>query len=109
MPITPPRYRPLTFGVTRVTRREGADGVQYLQAEEALADYPARITDRLVHWAQTAPQRSFMARRQRLADGSSGDWQHISYAQALQAARSIGQALVDRRLSAERPVAILSE
>ncbi|MDH5709655.1 MAG: feruloyl-CoA synthase, partial [Hylemonella sp.] len=49
------------------------------------------------------------ARRQRLADGSSGDWQHISYAQALQAARSIGQALVDRRLSAERPVAILSE
>jgi feruloyl-CoA synthase len=33
----------------------------------------------------------------------------VSYAQALHAARSIGQALLDRGLSAERPVAILSE
>ena len=39
----------------------------------------------------------------------SGDWQHISFAQALDAARRIGQALLDRGLSAERPVLILSE
>ena len=50
-----------------------------------------------------------MARREQLPDGSTGDWQHLSYAQALQGARSIGQALLDRGLSAERPVAILSE
>ncbi|HEY1230944.1 MAG TPA: feruloyl-CoA synthase, partial [Ramlibacter sp.] len=50
-----------------------------------------------------------MARRQRMPDGSLGDWQRITYAQALQAARSIGQALIDRGLSADRPVAILSE
>jgi feruloyl-CoA synthase len=43
------------------------------------------------------------------ADGSTGDWRHISYAQALDAARSIGQALLDRGLNAERPVVILSE
>ncbi len=50
-----------------------------------------------------------MARREQLPDGSTGDWQHLSYAQALQGARSIGQALLDRGLSAERPVMILSE
>jgi feruloyl-CoA synthase len=50
-----------------------------------------------------------MARRVRNADGSTGDWRHISYAQALASARSIGQALLDRGLNAERPVAILSE
>jgi hypothetical protein len=32
------------------------------------------MTDRLVHWAETAPDRTFIARRERLADGSTGDW-----------------------------------
>jgi feruloyl-CoA synthase len=38
-----------------------------------------------------------------------GDWKHITYAQAWQTARSIAQSLLDRGLSAERPVVILSE
>jgi len=104
-----PKYRPLTFGVTRVVLREGAHGVQYVQADQPLRTYAPRITDRLLHWAQSAPERSFMARREHRPDGSTGEWQHISYARALQAARSIGQALLDRKLSNERPVAILSE
>ncbi|WP_332775719.1 feruloyl-CoA synthase [Polaromonas sp.] len=105
----PPSYRPLTFGVTRVALREGPHGTQYLGADQPLADYALRITDRLIHWAQTTPERTFMARRVKNADGNSGDWQHISYAQALASARSIAQALLDRGLNAERPVAILSE
>jgi feruloyl-CoA synthase len=108
-PSTTIKYRPLKFGVTRVTLREGAQGVQYVRADQPLRAYPARITDRLLHWAQTAPERSFMARRAQLPDGRTGEWQHISFARALQAARSIGQALLDRGLSVERPVAILSE
>ncbi len=103
------RYRPLEFGVTRVKLREGAHGACYLMADQALQPYAHRITDRLVHWAHTAPDRTWMARRVRLPDGSSGDWRHISFAQALQSARAIGQALLDRGLNAERPVAILSE
>ncbi|MEO6626627.1 MAG: feruloyl-CoA synthase [Burkholderiaceae bacterium] len=104
-----PRYRPLEFGVTRVALRDGADGVQYLKAEQPLGKYAQRITDRLLHWAKFAPDRIWMARRQRTADGSTGDWQRITYAQALQSARSIGQALLHRGLGPERPVAILSE
>ena len=103
-----PRYRPLAFGVTRAHLRRGA-GVQYLRAELDLQPCATRMTDKLVHWATSDPQRLFMARRERQADGSTGDWQRITYGQALQAARGIGQALLDRGLSAERPVAILSE
>ncbi len=104
-----PQFRPLTFGVTRVKLRDGAPGVHYLAADQALADYPTRMTDRLQHWAETTPDRIFIARREKLAGGGSGDWQEISYAQAWASARSIAQALIDRGLNAERPVAILSE
>lgn len=104
-----PSYRPLTFGVTRVVLNEGANGAQYLKADQALGEHALRLTDRLVHWAQTQPEQTFMARRVKRADGSSGDWRHISYAQALASARNIAQALLDRGLNAERPVVILSE
>ena len=104
-----PKYRPLSFGVNRVQLRQGAVGVQYLQAEQELLDYPQRMTDRLQHWAQVAPERTFMARRQKLSDGSLGDWRHVSYAQAWASARGIAQGLINRGLSAERPVVILSE
>ena len=107
--MTTIRYRPLAFGVTRAVLREGAPGTQYLRAETELGPYRDRMTDRLAHWAEAAPERTFIARRERLADGSTGDWQRVSYAEALQKARSIGQALLDRGLGPDRPVAILSE
>jgi feruloyl-CoA synthase len=107
--MTKAQYRPLKFGVTRVSVRDGAPGVHYLRAEQALQDYPVRITDRLQHWAQTRPDQLFLARREKLADGRSGDWQQVSYAQAWGAARSIAQALLNRHLSVQHPVVILSE
>ena len=107
--MTAPKYRPLTFGVTRATLKGTSGGVQYLSAEQPLSDYPVRMTDRLQHWARTAPERTFIAKRERLADHTTGDWQHISYAQTWSRARCIAQALIDRHLSAEKPVAILSE
>lgn len=106
---TPPRYRPVPFGVTRVSVREGQPGTRYVQAELPLGAYARRLSDFLVHWAEAEPGRTFMARREQLGDGRTGEWQRISYAQALEAARRIGQALLDRKLSAERPVVILSE
>ena len=104
-----PRYRPLPFGVTRARVDRQPDGSMYLQAEQPLQAYGKRMSDYLLHWAEETPDATFLAQRQRLADGSLGDWQHLSYAQALTAARSIGQALLDRNLHAERPVLILSD
>jgi feruloyl-CoA synthase len=107
--MTTAKYRPLTFGVTRAVLRDGAMGTHYLQADQALPPYPERLTDRLVHWARERPDQTLFARRAKHTDGSSGDWQHVSFGHALDAARRIGQGLLDRGLSAERPVLILSE
>lgn len=107
--MSTPKFRPLTFGVTRVTVKDGAPGVHYVSAEQTLQAFPDRITDRLQHWAQTYPDRTFMARREKLPDGSTGAWKHISYAQAWTQACNIAQSLINRGLSAERPVVILSE
>lgn len=102
-------FRPMNFGVTRVQVRDGAAGVRYVQAEASLPDYPTRLTDRFAHWAAVAPSRPFLARRTRRPDGTTGDWRPIDYGEAWLAARAIAQALLDRGLSVERPVAILSE
>ena len=83
--------------------RRGADGIERLRSTVALGPYPDRLTDRLEHWARLAPDRTLVARRER-----GGDWRRIGYAQMLERARAIGQALVERGLGPERPVAILS-
>lgn len=103
-----PKYRALKFGVTRVAVRE-ANGHTYISAEQALEPFADRLTDRLLHWAEHAPDRTFIARRAVNADSSRGDWRYVTYGEALIAARSIGQALLDSGASVERPLAILSE
>ncbi len=101
-----PRYRRARVGgclAAEVEQR--ADGTVLLRSAEALAEYPARLTDRLEHWARVAPDRTLIARRA----AGGGDWIRHGFAQVLAHARAIGQALVQRGLSAERPVAILSD
>jgi len=74
-----------------------------------LQAFPERLTDRFQHWAQKKPGQTLFARRVKLADGSLGDWRHITYAEAWNTARNIAQGLINRGLNAERPVVILSE
>ena len=105
MHTTSASFRPFEFGVTRARHRQHG-GHTYLQADQALDAYPQRMTDRLVHWAHATPERTLYARRD---PALGGEWRHLSFAQALEAARCIGQALLDRGLSAERPLVILSE
>lgn len=81
-----PRFRPLRFGVTEVTTRQGDNGVVYVRATQDLQPHPVRLTDRLAHWAQATPERTWMAQRMKNADGSLGEWRHISYQDAWQAA-----------------------
>ena len=107
--MSSPQFRPLRFGVTRVTLQDGVPGTHYLKADQELQAFPDRLTDRLQHWAQHKPDQSLFARRVKLTDGSLGDWRHVTYAQAWRTARNIAQGLINRGLNAERPVVILSE
>ena len=68
-----------------------------------LGSYPERLTDRLEHWAAAAPDRTFLAARDR-----AGAWQRLTYRDALDRTRRVAQALLDRQLSLERPIVILS-
>lgn len=81
-----------------------ADGAFLIKPDEALKPYPKILTDRLIHWAKVTPNNVCIAKR-RADDG----WRELTYAQVLESVLSIGQALLDRGLSVDRPVAILSE
>jgi len=107
--MSTPKFRPLRFGVTRVTLKDGVPGTHYLKADQELQAYPDRLTDRFQHWATNKPNQTLFARRVKLADGTLGDWRHVTYAQAWATARNIAQALINRGLNAEQPVVILSE
>ena len=107
--MSAPKYRAMRYGITSVQVQTRDDGVQYVLADVPLDAYPTRMTDKLLHWSRVTPERTLVARRKRLKDGSTGDWEHLTYAQALTAARRIGQALLDRGLSVDKPVLILSE
>jgi feruloyl-CoA synthase len=96
-------YRRVQFGVGPLEVTESRDGVLHVRSTTALAPYPERVIDRLFEHAAAAPDRTFIARR-----GADGQWQHLTYAAAAASARSIGEALLERGLDAERPVAILS-
>jgi len=95
--------RNIAFGDPLVSVERRSDGVIYLRPKQALGEYPLRFTDRLLHWAEVAPRRVFMAERDPL-----GGWRQITYAQLLTASRHIASGLLARGLSAERPVVILS-
>jgi feruloyl-CoA synthase len=97
------RLRPVRLGPADVLLDRDADGAIHLRSPHALERYPDKLTQRLEHWAEAAPDRIFLA--QRSADGA---WRTLSYAQTLAQVRGIAQALLERRLSGERPIAILS-
>ena len=93
----------LRFGPSEARMTRDADGSICVRSPHALPPYPRSMTDRLEHWARAAPDRVLLAQRD-----VTGTWCEITYAGARALARNIAQALLDRGLSAERPVAILS-
>jgi feruloyl-CoA synthase len=95
--------RKISFGDPVVSIEQASDGTIYLRPSTPLGDYPRRLTDRLHHWANEAPDRIFMAERV-----AGGGWRQVSYAELLTASRYIASALLARGLSADRPVVILS-
>lgn len=95
--------RAVKLGPAEVRLERRPDGALLIASPHQLPDYPSKITERLEHWAARAPERILFAQR-----NPAGAWRTISYAQARERARRIAQALLARRLSAERPVMVLS-
>ena len=81
----------------------GPTGSSIYRRRRRSARIPIGITDRLEHWASEAPDRSFLAQRD-----LTGGWRTLTYADAFDSVGRIAQALLDRKLSPDRPILILS-
>ncbi len=79
------------------------DGALVLSASEPLEAWPERITEKLLYWAGRTPDRTFIARR-----GPDRKWIRITYAEALDKVTRLASAFLERGLSPERPIMILS-
>ena len=97
------RTKPVRVESLETAVRRGEGGAWYLSSRQPLGPYPDTLSERLEHWAGRAPERVFLAER-----AASGAWRTLTYAAALASVRRLGQALVDRRLSQDRPLLILS-
>ncbi|MCT8997456.1 feruloyl-CoA synthase [Chelativorans intermedius] len=95
--------RPVRCAEPKIKVRHGPDGSLYVEQEDRLPAYPERISDMLEHWARHTPDRILFADR-----GSDGNWRRLSYAQALEKTRRLGQFLIDSGVSPDAPLAILS-
>ena len=93
----------LRFAPAQVLSERRSDGTLLLRSPQRLAPYARAVGEWLVHWAAAAPERTFLAER------SDEGWRKLDYRQTLDAARRIGQTLLERGLGPERPVAILSD
>ena len=93
----------LRYAPAEVKVEKRADGATILRSPQALKPYARAVGDWLLHWYERAPDRTFIAERK--GDG----WRRVSYRDALSDARRIGQALLNLKLDATRPVAILSD
>jgi feruloyl-CoA synthase len=95
--------RPVRLGPASVDVERRPDGAILLRSPRALESYPEKLTERLTYWADAAPERIFLAQRHR-----TGAWRSVTYKAAFASVRAIAASLLERELSPERPIAILS-
>ncbi|NMG17591.1 feruloyl-CoA synthase [Aromatoleum bremense] len=81
------------------------DGSRILRSGIPLPDSYARcVGEWLERWARDTPERLFLAER-----NAAGEWHRVSYGEARRRVVAIATWLLGQNLSAERPVAILSD
>ena len=81
-----------------------ADGVIVLKSRIPLAPYAPHIPSFLRRWGVERADDVWLAQRK----GPDRQWRKVTYAEALSTVDALTQALLDRGLTADRPVAILS-
>jgi len=85
---------------TQLTKRD--DGAMMYTSGETLPSYAQKTGDWLDHWAHATPDSVFLAER----DGAG--WREVTYREAAQIARAIGQSLFARGMNSETPILIIS-
>src|SRR6187549_3605057 len=106
------RVRPVHIADNVADVRHAPDGTIYMRSTRSIEPYPVRLTDRLEYWAAESPDRVFLAQRPAPAPGQPAEevtgWRTVTYREALEQVRRLAQGLLDRKLSRDRTVVILS-
>ena len=92
------------FAPAAVDVERRADGTLYLRSPLPLESGARCVGEYLELWAQAAPDRRFVLER-----NAHGDWQGLTYGEALDRVRRVAAGLLQRGFNASRPVAILSD
>lgn len=93
----------LTLGPYAGVAEQRPDGCWLLRSRDPLREYPVRYTEYLARWARTRPDTIVLAQRT-----AQGEWRKLTYAAAYERVQRIAGALLERGLSAERPLVTLS-
>lgn len=98
-------YIDTAFGPTKTNKKQLENDVVHFKNEQLLANFPTKITDKLVHWAITKPDHTFIGRR----NPTTRDWHKLSYAETLEKVKSIAQYLLNLEFISDETIVILSE
>jgi feruloyl-CoA synthase len=93
------------FATPRTDIERRADGALVLRSPVPLDPTARCVGIWLEHWAQHRPDRVFLAERA----SPAVPWTVVTYAGALRKVRAIASWILVRRMSAERPLVILSD
>ena len=99
-----PPFRKINWLPRDIAVDRRADGSLVLKSNQPLGPYERHIPALLARWAEQAPQRIWLAQR----TGPERQWRKVSYAEAKHTVDALTQALLNLKLEADRPVAILS-
>ncbi|MGE3993244.1 AMP-binding protein, partial [Pseudorhodoplanes sp.] len=97
------QLRSITLGTRGNVVKKSADGTIFLSSPEPLKPYRKRYTESLEYWAAAAPDRIFLGQR-----ANDGSWRTVTYQDAHNSVQRLSQFFLDRGLSVERPLMILS-
>ncbi|HMN50813.1 MAG TPA: feruloyl-CoA synthase, partial [Xanthobacteraceae bacterium] len=100
-PQTKPPFRPLNFAPVSVERSERPDGAILLRSRYPLPEFDPSLANLFRRAVEKAPSHVYLAER------AGNDWRRITFEQARGKVDAIASALLERGLSAERPVIIL--
>lgn len=95
--------RDINLGACIAEAQKRADGTILLHNTGTLTPYPEKLTECLDHWAKHAPERLWLAERD-----SKTSWRELRYGDARRLVRQTATSLLNRELSQERPIVILS-
>ena len=102
--MSKPPFARLNFAPAAVDVTPFKNGALLLRSPMKLEPHNRCVGEWLEHWGAQMPERVFLAER-----AADGGWRKVTYGEARLIVRSIGQALLDRKLSVDRPLAILSD